>query len=116
MLDNEKRRLRQKRTLLRKKLAKIRDFTRGSVVLMKRRCYRHNCRRCAAGEAHPTWVLTVSTGGKTRTVYLGDRRVEDAKRMVENYHTMQAWIEEVGRINLALLTDKPVPKKGADDE
>ncbi len=49
MLDSEKRRLRLKRTLLLKKLAKIGDFTRGSVVLMKRRCYRPNCRRCASG-------------------------------------------------------------------
>lgn len=116
MLKKEKLRLRHKRTLLLKKLSKVEDFTRGSVVLMKRRCYRPNCRKCASGEAHPTWVLTVSTGGKTRTVYLGDKRVDEAKRMVENYRTMQTWMEEIARINLALLTDKPLQNKGAADE
>ena len=112
----QRRHLRQKRTLLLKKLAKTKPFVRGSVVLMKRRCTYARCRKCASGERHPTWVLTVSCGGKTRTVYLGSKRVEKAKRMVDTYRTIQSWIEEVAQINLALLTDRSVPTKGGRDD
>ena len=112
----QRRHLRQKRTLLLKKLAKAKPFVRGSVVRMKRRCTYPGCRRCASGARHPTWVLTVSCGGKTRTVYLGDRRVEEAKRMVDTYRTIRSWIEEIAQINLALLTDRrPATKGGRDD-
>ena len=64
-------RLKQKRKLLAKRMAKIEEFVRGSVVLMKRPCAYPRCRKCASGERHPTWVLTVSRCGKTHTVYLG---------------------------------------------
>jgi hypothetical protein len=43
-------------------------------VLMKRKCTYPGCRKCAAGQRHPTWVLTYSREGKTRTVYLGEKR------------------------------------------
>ena len=116
MNETECRHLRRKQRLLLGQLGKMTDFIRGSVVLMKRRCSRANCRRCASGEGHPTWVLTASSGGKTRTVYLGEGRVDEAKRMVANYRTMRVWIEEIAQINLALLIDKPIPRKGAGNE
>ena len=48
-------RLRQKRTLLLRRAARIEEFLRGSVVLMKRRCTDARCRKCASGERHPTY-------------------------------------------------------------
>ena len=116
MNEAERRHLRRKRKLLLGQIAKMTDFIRGSVVLMKRRCSRANCRRCAGGEGHPTWVMTASSGGKTRTVYLGEGRVGEAKRMVANYRAMQVWIEAIAQINLALLIGKPIPGKGAGNE
>ena len=69
MEERELRRLAQKRKLLWKRVAEIEEFLRGSVVLMKRRCIFAGCRKCASGERHPTWVLTLHRKGKTRTVY-----------------------------------------------
>ena len=74
-------RLKKRRRLLKEAL-RIEEFVRGSVVLMKRRCSSPGCRRCAAGTGHPTWVLTVSSQGKTRTIYLGEQRVGEAGRRV----------------------------------
>ena len=114
-MDEEKLRLLgQKRKLLLKRMAQIEDFVRGSVVLMKRVCTYAGCRRCASGERHPTWVLTVSRGGKTRTVYLGQRRVPEARRMVANHRRLALLVEEIGEINLILLTRRDQARKGPE--
>ena len=115
MEEREVRRLRQKRKLLLKRTAQIEEFLRGSVVLMKRPCTYAKCRKCASGERHPTWVLTRSERGKTRTVYLGVVRAPAARRMAENYRRLGALIEEIGRINLVLLTRRESGKKGSGD-
>lgn len=112
MDDAAERDLRRMRTALRRSLAFFGAFVRGSVVLMKRRCTSPGCRRCAAGQGHPTWVLTVSRKGKTHTLYLGARRRVQAQQMAENYRRLQGLIEELAEVNLALLTGKPLAQEG----
>jgi len=114
MEEREGRRLRMKRKLLWKRLAEIEEVLRGSVVLMKRRCTYARCRTCAAGERHPTWVLTVNQKGKTQTVYVGKPRLAEARRMVENYRRAKALLEDVAQINLILFRRKDTPRKGAE--
>jgi uncharacterized ParB-like nuclease family protein len=104
--------LRLKRTALRRTLASFGSFVRGSVVLMKRRCTYPGCRKCASGQHHPTWVLTVSRKGKTHTVYLGPQRRVQAQQMAGNYRRLLALLEELAEVNLALLTGKPLEGKG----
>lgn len=111
----ERRRLLRRRRLLAKRLAAVEEFVRGSVVLMKRKCVRPRCRRCAEGEGHPTWVLTVSEKGKTRTVYLGEKRLAEARRLVANYRRVSEGIEEIARVNLALLKAGPPQEEEAND-
>lgn len=115
MEDSAQRSLERTRKALMGKLASWGSFVRGSVVLMKRRCMYPRCRKCAAGQGHPTWVLTVSRQGKTRTVYLGARRRTLAQRMAENYRRLLRLIEEIAEVNLALLTGKPLKGKGDHD-
>jgi hypothetical protein len=115
MDEKEVRRFGQKRKLLLKRTARIEEFVRGSVVLMKRPCADRRCRKCASGERHPTWVLTLSEKGKTRTVYLGAVRAPAARRMSENYRRLGALIEEVAQINLVLLTGRKSTRKGAEN-
>jgi hypothetical protein len=115
MDEREARRLRQKRKLLLRRMAGIEEFLRGSVVLMRRPCTYAGCRKCASGERHPTWGLTVSEKGKTRTMYLGVKRLDAARRMTENYRRVQALVEEIGTINRALVTGRVSPRKGPGD-
>jgi len=107
--------LKQKRKLLAKRMARIEEFVRGSVVLMKRPCTYPGCRKCASGERHPTWVLTLSRNGKTHTVYLGKKRLDAAKRMTENYRKLLALVEEIAELNLVLLRQSPARAKGGGD-
>lgn len=102
----------QKRELLMRRIATMREFVRGSVVLMKRRCTYKRCRKCASGERHPTWVMTVSHKGKTRTVYLGKDRMEAAQRLSDNYHHLLEWVEQAAQANLSLLLHHPEALKG----
>jgi len=115
MEDSVQRGLERTRKGLMRKLASWGSFVRGSVVLMKRRCTYPRCRKCAAGQGHPTWVLTVSRRGKTRTVYLGAQRRAPAQRMAESYRRLLGLIEEIAEVNLALLTGKPLEGKGDPD-
>lgn len=116
MEGQERRHLVQKRKLLWKRVAEIEELVHGSVVLMKRRCIFKGCRKCASGARHPTWVLTVHEGGKTRTVYVGQSRLAEAKRLVENYRRARALIEEVAQVNLLLFRGGISSMKGTDDE
>jgi len=115
-VEESEARLRIKRRLLLERLGEIHDFVRGSLVLMKRPCMQARCRKCASGERHPTWVLTVAQEGKTRTVYVGQGRLAEARRLVGNYRRAKALIEEVSRINLALFRRKDPLRKGPEHE
>jgi hypothetical protein len=115
MDDRQARRLQQKRKLLLGRMGQIEEFLRGSVVLMKRPCTYPRCRKCASGERHPTWGLTVSEKGKTRTAYLGVKRLDAARRMTENYRRLRALVEQISTINRALVTRRVPMMKGSSD-
>lgn len=115
-MDEQEARLRIKRRMLLERMAEVGEFVRGSVVLMKRPCTYAGCRKCASGERHPTWGLTVSEQGKTRTMYLGVGRLAAARQMTRNYRRLQAIIEQVSQINRALLQGRvPRKRKGSGD-
>ncbi len=107
MDKSEIKRLLQKRRLLVKRIGLVEEYIRGSVVLMKRKCSRARCARCEKGEGHPTWVMTRSEGGRTRTIYIGEKRLAEARRLTGNYRRVAEMQEEVARINLALLKAEP---------
>lgn len=95
----------RKRALLRE-VRDIRDFLRGSVVVLKRPCTYRRCRRCAQGLKHPAIYHTVSQEGKTQTTYLGASLADEARGQVAAYKRLLGLLEEVSQINLTLLTGK----------
>jgi len=115
MEEKEARRLRQRRRLLWRRGTGIEEFLRGSVVLLRRPCAYAGCRKCASGERHPMWVLTVSERGKTRTVYLGAGKAAAARQMTANYRRLKALIEQVAEVNQVLLTGRARARKGVAD-
>lgn len=94
-----------KRDLLRE-VRGIRDFIRGSVVVLKRPCTYGGCRRCAQGLKHPALYHTVSKGGKTQTTYLGAWLAQEGREQVAAYRRLLGLLEEISQINLTLLTGK----------
>jgi hypothetical protein len=112
MTDKERILLKHKCKLVAKRLAGFEGLLRGSVVLMKRRCSYPRCRRCAAGDRHPTWVLTQSVRGKTRTFYLGSKRLAKARELVENYRRLMGLVEQIAEANRLLLIHPEAQQKG----
>ena len=103
--EDRKALVQEKRDLLRE-VRGIRDFIRGSVVVLRRPCTYPGCRRCAQGLKHPALYHTVSREGKTRTTYLGASLGERARGQAAAYKRLLGLLEEVSQINLTLLTGK----------
>ena len=75
----------RKRETLAAKLSSARDVLRGSLL---QRTIHHSsgCLKCARGEGHPLWVLTVGyPGGKNRQVSLRPDQVPQVRKALEQY-------------------------------
>ena len=61
----------------------------GSLSLRRTRCIRKNCRACANGEKHPSWVLSGHLQGKRFSLYVPDALVPEVQRCLENGRALQ---------------------------
>ena len=76
---------------------------RGSLL---QRTIHHSsgCLKCARGEGHPLWVLTVGyPGGKTRQVSLRPEQVPQVRAALEDYHDFKHSLEAISELNQFLL-------------
>lgn len=62
------------------------------------------CQKCARGEGHPLWVLTVGyPGGKTRQVSLRPDQVPQVRKAIQQYRKFQRGLEAISELNQFLL-------------
>lgn len=76
---------------------------RGSLL---RRTVRHSsgCSKCARGEGHPLWVLTVGyPGGKTRQLSLRPAQVPQVRKALAHYRNFKHGLEAISELNQFLL-------------
>src|SRR6266446_10794445 len=79
------------------------DLLRGSLL---ERTIRHTkgCPKCARGEGHQVFVLTVSyAGGRTRQFSVRRERVAEVRQWLDNYHKLKEAIEAICELNHDLL-------------
>jgi hypothetical protein len=79
------------------------DLLRGSLL---ERTVRHTkgCPKCARGEGHHVFVLTVTyPGGRTRQFSVRRERVAEVRRWLSNYRELKEAIEAVCELNHDLL-------------
>ena len=80
------------------------ELLRGS--LLERTIHNHarSCAKCASGEGHRLWVLTVSyPGGRTRQFSLRSEMVPGVRRWLANYQRLKEAIEAICELNHDLL-------------
>ena len=65
-------------------LADRQPMVKGSVYRMERKCGKPNC-RCATGKPHSSMVLSWSEGGRTRLLSVPEKRLDELKRLTEQY-------------------------------
>jgi hypothetical protein len=88
---------------------------RGSLL---ERTVRHtkDCPKCARGEGHHVFVLTVTyPGGRTRQFSVHRERVAEVRRWLSNYHDLKEAIEAVWELNHDLLRPARAASKGAEE-
>ena len=83
------------------------ELLRGSLL---NRTVRHtrDCPKCARGEGHQVFVLTVSyAGGRTQQFSVRRERVAEVRHWLGNYQKLKQAIEDVCEINHELLRPEP---------
>lgn len=93
----------RKREKLASRLSSAAGVLRGSLL---RRTLHHSsgCLKCARGEGHPLWVLTVGyPGGKTRQVSLRPNQVPRVRKALEGYRNFKRSLEAISELNQFLL-------------
>src|SRR5438128_8608778 len=87
------------------------ELVRGSLL---ERTVRHtkDCLKCARGEGHHVFVLTVSyPGGRTRQLSVRRERVAEVRRWLSNYQELKEAIEGVCELNHDLLRPERAASK-----
>jgi hypothetical protein len=93
----------RKREKLLSKLPVTGALLRGSLL---ERTVRHSkgCPKCARGEGHHVFVLTVTyPGGRTRQFSVRRERVAEVRRCLANYQKFKEAIEAICELNHDLL-------------
>src|SRR6267154_1862602 len=69
------------------------------------------CPKCARGEGHRVFVLTVTyAGGRTRQLSVRRERVAEVRRWLDNYQRLKQSIEAICELNHDLLRPEPRSK------
>ena len=92
-----------KRQKLAAQLSSPSEVLRGSLL---QRTVHHSsgCQKCARGEGHPLWVLTVGyPGGKTRQVSLRPDQVPQVRTALQQYRKFKRNLEAISELNQLLL-------------
>jgi hypothetical protein len=93
----------RKRDKLAAQLSSASGVLRGSLL---QRTVHHSsgCLKCARGEGHPLWVLTVGyPGGKTRQVSLRPDQVPQVREALQHYRDFKQTLEAISELNQFLL-------------
>ena len=93
----------RKRDRLAAQLSSASGALRGSLL---QRTLHHSsgCSKCARGDGHPLWVLTVGyPGGKTRQVSLRPEQVPRVRKAIEDYRDFKQALEAISELNQFLL-------------
>jgi len=93
----------RKRDKLAAQLSSASGVLRGSL-LQRTTHHSAGCLKCARGEGHPLWVLTVGyPGGKTRQVSLRSEQVPQVREAIKDYRDFRQTLEAISELNQFLF-------------
>jgi len=94
----------QARDRLSQHLPPLNQILRGSLVHRINRQHKQNCPKCARGEGHPLWILTVSyPGRKCKQVCLRPEQLPQVREWIANYRKLRDQLEAISELNQQLL-------------
>lgn len=93
----------QKRRKIAQDLPPLEEILRGSL-LERTIFHRKGCSRCAAGEGHKVWVLTVTyPGGRNRQFSIRPEQRDMVRRWLDNYQQLKRKLEAICELNHEFL-------------
>ncbi len=75
---------------------------RGSLIRYSRRCGSQRC-KCAQGQLHQGWALSVSVEGKTQVVYIPDELRREVAAGLRRHEELSRLIERISKANTKKL-------------
>ena len=93
----------QRRSRIAATLPMPEEVLRGSLI-ERTIFHRKGCSRCASGEGHRVWVLTVTyPGGRNRQFSIRPDQREMVQRWLDNYQDWKRKMEQICELNHHLL-------------
>jgi len=84
-----------------RRLGRVGPFVKATLACVRHRCGNPNC-RCAGGEGHPSWRLTLKDRNqKTVSVYVPVEMVKEVRQWVKNYRAFKQLGSEISAAQLA---------------
>ena len=103
----------------RSQIAKIlhsQSFIAGSLVEMKRKCGKPNC-KCNDGELHASFYLAARFNGKRKMIYVPKYLEQSVQRQINAYQTVMTLMRSVSDQNvLAFLKEKKIRQDGENSK
>jgi hypothetical protein len=87
------------------------ELLRGSLVTLRRRCGKPNC-RCAHEDPHETPALSYSEGGRTKTVTLRLEDLPAVEAALARYETARAELEAQALAGIRSLAARLAARRG----
>jgi hypothetical protein len=67
-----------------RQIASLWPAAKGSLAKVYKPCIRENCLACARGDKHPAWLLSLSSQGRRKTMYVPQAMVPSIKKAIRN--------------------------------
>ena len=87
-----------------RRVSKLTQVIRGSLVTMKRFCGKMNC-KCVKGFKHEALYISQGVKGKTRMIYVPGSSGKKVRQYVEHYHQIKSFLDEHSQINIQKLIE-----------
>ena len=88
-----------------KKIEQLKELgpvLQGSITIIKTTCGKPNC-KCVRGEKHTSTVLTKKVNGKTKSLYIPNDMVTEAKKWVKENQKLRKLQKEISAYNEQIL-------------
>ena len=81
----------------RKEIGALWPAAKGSLAKVYKPCIRKNCPACARGDKHPAWLLSFTSQGRRKVMYVPLALVPQIRRAVQNGRKIEKHLYRAGR-------------------
>jgi hypothetical protein len=80
----------------RRQIAALWPVAKGSLAKVYKPCIRENCPACARGDKHPAWLLSLSSRGRRKTMYVPQAMVPSIRKAIQNGRRIERLLFQAG--------------------